>query len=184
MPEQAKEREVEEKRLSLARAVTLTMCQSNTLQGPELHTGKWWDATKLSLTLHPLATTSAKLKFMSGGCAQGPAAAAAVPGTSTHSWRAQARLALPVGHQVGELVSGTVECFLLCRNGGWSGREAGRVSGQKEREPSAKLLFGLITIKLLIHCTGREGHAVPWQGEWESLHSFPFYSPSLREWKN
>ncbi|KAM7004551.1 LOW QUALITY PROTEIN: phosphatidylserine decarboxylase proenzyme, mitochondrial [Passerculus sandwichensis] len=41
IPEQAKEREVEEKRLSLATAVTLTMCQSNTLQGPELHTGKW-----------------------------------------------------------------------------------------------------------------------------------------------
>lgn len=54
---------------------------------------------------------------MSGGCVQGTAAAAAVPGTSTHSWRVQAQLALPVGHQVGELVSGTVQYFLLCRNG-------------------------------------------------------------------
>ncbi|XP_075023490.1 phosphatidylserine decarboxylase proenzyme, mitochondrial isoform X6 [Calonectris borealis] len=42
---------------------------------------------------------------MSGGCVQGTAAAAAVPGTSTHNWRVQARLALPVVHQIGELVS-------------------------------------------------------------------------------
>lgn len=145
------------------------MCQSNTLQGPDLHTGKWWDAIKLYLTLHPLATTSTKLKFMSGGCVQGTAAAAAVPGTSTHNWRVQAQLALLVGHQIGELVSGTVRYFLLWRNGDWRenrGREDGRVSGQKERQPSAKLLFGLITTKLLMHWIGREGQAVIWQGEW------------------
>lgn len=163
------------------------MCQSNTLQGPDLHTGKWWDTIKLYLTLHPLATTSTKLKFMSGGCVQGTAAAAAVPGSSTHSWRGRARLALPVVHQIGERVSGTVQCFLLCRNGDWGedwGREDGRASGQKERQPSAKLLFGLITIKLLMHWIGREGHAPVWQGEWGGFHSFLYYSPSVAEWKN
>lgn len=104
------------------------MCQSNTLQGPDLHTGKWWDAIKLYLTLRPRATTSTKLKFMSGGCVQGTAAAAAVPGTSTHNWTVQARLALPVVHQIGELVSGTVWCFLLCENGDWTEKrgEGGR----------------------------------------------------------
>lgn len=74
-----------------------------------------------------------------------------MPGTSTHNWRAQARLALPVVHQIGELASGTVPYFLLCRNGDCrekAGREGGRVSGQ--RQPSAKLFFGLITIKLLM----------------------------------
>lgn len=86
---------------------------------------------------------------MSGGCAQGPAAAAAVPGTSTYHWRAQARLALPVVHQVGELVSGTVQHSVLCSHGDW--REGGwEGSGQKEPGPSAKLLFGLITTKLLM----------------------------------
>lgn len=154
------------------------MCQSNALQGPDLHTGKWWDAVKLYLTLHPLATTSTKLKFMSGGCVQGTAAAAAVPGTHSHNWRARARLALPAGRQIGELVSGTVWCFLLCRNGVWrekQGREDGRLSGQEERQPSAELLFGLITIKLLMHWIVREGHAVIWQGEWRGFLSFlPF----------
>lgn len=163
------------------------MCQSNTLQGPDLHTGKWWDAIKLYLTLRPRATTSTKLKFMSGGCVQGTAAAAAVPGTSTHNWTVQARLALPVVHQIGELVSGTVWCFLLCENGDWTEKrgEGGRkVSGQKERQPSAKLLFGLITIKLLMHWIGREGHAVIWQGEQGEVFSFPFpCSPSLGEQK-
>lgn len=89
---------------------------------------------------------------MSGGCVQGTAAAAAVPGSSTHNWRVQARLALPVVHQIGELVSGTVLYFVLCRKGDCrekAGREDGRVSGQTQ--PSAKLFFGLITIKLLMH---------------------------------
>lgn len=54
---------------------------------------------------------------MSGGCVQGTAAAAAVPGTSTHNWKVQAWLALLGVHQIGELASGTVQYFLLCRNG-------------------------------------------------------------------
>lgn len=50
---------------------------------------------------------------MSEGYVQGTAAA--VPGSSTRNWRVQAQLALPGAHQVGEPVSGTVQCFLLCR---------------------------------------------------------------------